>query len=172
MGYNLYITRAKYWAENEDFWITADEWLEIVEKDPTLSLNSENGRYHALWSGEEDCWLDWFEGNIYTKYPKKNLIEKMGEIADNLGARVHGEDDEVYGRKEEPYHPAGKPEIIDIDPKRERRLKAADLFFIVVGLAGGFSVAFSDNRSFDYRHIILGAGVLGLLVVSLLERRK
>ncbi len=172
MGYNLYITRAKYWAENVNCYITAREWLEVVEKDPSLTLNTENGLYHTLWSGEENYWLDWFDGNIYTKYPDENLIKKMHEIAQDIGAQVHGEDDEVYISGQEPHYPENKPEIVITNPKKEKLMKVCDLLFIIVAVISYLSVEFSDNKSFDYRHIIIGICVLGLLTIFILERKK
>jgi hypothetical protein len=99
MGYDLHITRAKFHFENEGAWITADEWLRYVEEDPELKLAGYNGDYHALWSGKSeypDPWLDWFNGNIYTKNPDDPLIDKMVEIAKELKAKVQGDDGEIY----------------------------------------------------------------------------
>lgn len=99
MGYDLHITRAKYHFDNAGHWITAEEWLRYVEQDPDLKLAGYNGDYFALWSGKSeypDPWLDWFEGNIYTKSPDDPLIDKMVEIAKKLNAKVQGDDGEVY----------------------------------------------------------------------------
>lgn len=99
MGYNLHITRAKFHYRNDNQWITAEEWLRYVEQDPELRLAGYNGDYFAIWSGPSslpDPWLDWFEGNIYTKNPDDALIDKMVQIAKKLGAVVQGDDCEVY----------------------------------------------------------------------------
>jgi hypothetical protein len=99
MGYDLHITRAKFHYQNQGAWITADEWLQYIEQDPELTLAGYNGDYFALWSGKSgypDPWLDWFEGNIYTKNPDDPLINKMVDIAKKLSAQAQGDDGEIY----------------------------------------------------------------------------
>ena len=99
MGYDLHITRAENWAENAGTEITADEWLALVKSDPELSLSSDNGPYFAIWSGPSrypDPWLDWFGGNIYSKNPDSALLQKMVSVAATLGARVQGDEGELY----------------------------------------------------------------------------
>jgi hypothetical protein len=99
MGYNLYITRAKWYHQNDGQWITTAEWLRYVERDPELRLAGYNGEYFALWSGKSqypDPWLNWSRGNIYSKSPDDAIIKKMVAIAKDLSARVQGDDGEVY----------------------------------------------------------------------------
>jgi hypothetical protein len=99
MGYDLHITRAKDWPDNAGSEITAEEWLAHVDSDPELKLAGYNGPYFALWSGRSsypEPWFDWFDGNIKTKSPDPPLIQKALQIADRLGARVQGDDGEVY----------------------------------------------------------------------------
>ena len=99
MGYDLHITRAKNWAENEGAKIRAEEWLQLVEADPELSLAADNGDYFALWTGPSsypDPWFDWWEGNVMTKNPDPPIVAKMIELAQRLGGRVQGDDGETY----------------------------------------------------------------------------
>jgi hypothetical protein len=111
MGYDLHITRKKYWCDEEGPVISPEEWLAVVRDDPELTLSAENGPYFANWSGPSrypDPWLDYFEGDVFAKNPDDPLIEKMVQIADRLGAKVQGDDGEVYPgagqspRQEEP----------------------------------------------------------------------
>ena len=91
MGYNLYITRADDWVENEGCQIPVREWLDVVAADPELRLDPVNGPYDALWNGpseHEEPWFDWSEGNVYTKNPDPPMIEKMVELAAKLGGKV------------------------------------------------------------------------------------
>ncbi|MFN2125831.1 MAG: hypothetical protein ACK2UF_22890 [Candidatus Promineifilaceae bacterium] len=53
MGYDLHITRKEYWAEPGDD-IASEEWLTLVEHDPELSLQAENGPYFAVWSTKSE----------------------------------------------------------------------------------------------------------------------
>ncbi|HEU0185991.1 MAG TPA: hypothetical protein VFS27_11795, partial [Blastocatellia bacterium] len=73
--------------------ISADEWLEYVESDPELSIDESNGKYFAIWKVD---WLDWRRGEIYTKNPRRKLVEKMIQIANRLNAKVQGDEGEVY----------------------------------------------------------------------------
>ena len=104
MGYDLHITRRKDWSESGRD-IGAEEWLAYAKKDPELSLSPEDGPYFVRWSGKSkypDPWLDWFDGNIYTKNPDEALIDKMVAIAREFHARVQGDDGEVYQSEHEP----------------------------------------------------------------------
>jgi len=92
MGYDFHITRRDNWYD-EGAEISADEWLKYVESDPELTIDESNGKYFAIW--KED-WLDWRRGEIYTKNPRKNLVEKMIQIANRLNAKVQGDEGEVY----------------------------------------------------------------------------
>ncbi len=109
MGYDLHITRRKHWSDAGDD-ITADEWLTCVRGDAELRLRPENGFYFAEWSGLVEHgghWLDWRDGQIYSKNPDRTLMDKMVEIALQLGAEVQGDDGEVYtGSDEAPQHRA------------------------------------------------------------------
>ena len=98
MGYDLHITRRKYWFD-KGLDITAEEWARYVESDPELRREPKYGEYHAQWSGPSkypDAWLDWFQGCVYTKNPDEPLLRKMLQIAAALGARVQGDDGEIY----------------------------------------------------------------------------
>ncbi len=101
MGYDLHITRKEYhWDENGPA-ITSEEWLNVVNEDPELSIDDANGPYFTIWSGKcsyPDPWFDWDEGNIYTKNPDEPIIAKMLEISKIFNAKVQGDDGEVYTR--------------------------------------------------------------------------
>jgi|GEM_PF-1056906 len=102
MGYDVHITRAESWAENEGHWIAAEEWLRVVEEDEELRLDPHpsNGPYMALWNGPSEGpepWFNWSDGNVYTKNPDAPLLAKMIELAEKLNAKVQGDDGEVYG---------------------------------------------------------------------------
>jgi hypothetical protein len=114
VGYDLHITRRKNWAgAGSD--ITVEEWLAFVEKDSEFLLFPADGPYFARWNGKSkypDPWLDWREGNIYTKNPDEALIDKMVEIARQLNAQVQGDDGEIYQDAHRPpiYPP---PSLLD-----------------------------------------------------------
>src|SRR5688500_5284834 len=103
MGYDLHITRADDWAQNDGAEISAEEWLALVQSDPELTLEPGAGPYFARWSGPSrypDPWLDWSEGNVNTKNPDSALLRKMVQLASRLGARVQGDDGELYTGEE------------------------------------------------------------------------
>ena len=124
MGYDLHITRKKYHFDEEGPVITPEEWLSIVENDPALTIDEENGPYHAVWSGPSkypDAWIDYFEGCLFSKYPDEPLIDKMVQIAKLLDAKVQGDDGEIYlGGGQEPYHEDADEEETN-EPSQESR---------------------------------------------------
>jgi hypothetical protein len=101
MGVDLHITRAEHWTENERAQVTGDEWLRYVASDPELHLVAENGEHFVRWTGPskyEEPWLDWFQGNVYTKWPDTALYEKMLRVAAALGAKVQDDDGNDYAK--------------------------------------------------------------------------
>ena len=120
MGYDFHITRASDWSQNATAKIAAEEWLAIVEADAELSLAPRNGPYFANWSGPSklpEPWLDWFDGNVYTKAPDSALLQKMVRIATVLNAQVQGDEGEVY-RGDEPLDETGR---LGVERGRDRK---------------------------------------------------
>lgn len=102
MGVEFHITRAEFWADNDDAQITADEWLNYINNDNELSRCTINGEYHALWSGPslyEEPWFDWSAGNICTKWPDTFMYRKMLVIAKHLNASVMDDDGTIYSHE-------------------------------------------------------------------------
>lgn len=99
MGVELHITRAEeFYFDNENTQITSEEWLSYVETDPELELCQNQGSYFTKWLGEsahEDPWLDWFDGNIHSKWPDTALYHKMLKIAKALNAKIQDDDVKV-----------------------------------------------------------------------------
>ncbi|QWV92377.1 hypothetical protein KP004_14330 [Geomonas oryzisoli] len=121
MGYDLHITRKTFWADDDGPEITSLEWLEAVNKDPSLTLAGYNGDFFVLWTGPseyEEPWLDWREGEIYSKNPDEAMITKMLEIAGRLGAAVQGDDGEIYTSPTEFHQPEITDTVESIQPKK------------------------------------------------------
>lgn len=118
MGYDLHITRAEFWAENEGQEISAEEWLELVDSDPLLAINNRNGPYFAELdspNADDRRWLDWSEGNIFTRHPDRETLAKMLQVAGQLGASIQGDDGEPY----EDVDSLSEPEIATVSGDRE-----------------------------------------------------
>ena len=100
MGYELYITRKEEWCDVEGPTISPEEWLTVVQHDPEFTITGLHGPYpyHADWSGpgKYPCWLDHRNGNLYSKNPTDEMIDKMVQIARWLDAKVQGDEGEVY----------------------------------------------------------------------------
>lgn len=99
MAVELYITRAEFWADNEQFQIGRDEWLAYVAHDPELRLRPENGPCFVEWIGPsqyDQPWLDWASGNISTKWPGTALYGKMLRIAEVLNAHIQDDEGNSY----------------------------------------------------------------------------
>jgi hypothetical protein len=94
MGYDFHITRRDDWADEGGPEISSEEWLKLVEADPRLRLEPRNGAYFALFGKE--AWFDWTDGQVFAKNPDQATLRKMLEIADQLGAKVQGDDGEFY----------------------------------------------------------------------------
>jgi hypothetical protein len=98
MGYDLHITGRRDWSDTGHD-IRSSEWLSLVTNDPELRLDTTQGPFFAVWSGpSQDAapWLDWRDGQIFTKNPDAPLIDKMIQLAQALGATVQGDDGELY----------------------------------------------------------------------------
>lgn len=99
MGYYLYITRREDHGDEDGPEITAEEWLEYIRDDRELDLAGINGDYFTYWSGPSahpEAWFNWMGGDIHAKNPDDAMIEKMVQIANELNAKVQGDDGEIY----------------------------------------------------------------------------
>ncbi len=100
MGYDVHITRKRDWHDEEGDEISADEWLTFVRQDPALRVDTTHGPHFAIWdkyAGSYDfAWFDWSDGCISTKGPDDEILWKMLAIAKSMGAKVQGDDGEVY----------------------------------------------------------------------------
>jgi len=99
MGYDLHITRKKFWADQDGPQISTAEWLAYVVTDSQLRFDQNSQRHTLKLSVEsehDESWLEWFQGDVYTKNPDEPILAKMLEIAKALNARVQGDDGEVY----------------------------------------------------------------------------
>jgi len=100
MGYDLHITRKDYWADQKGPSISLDEWTKYARGDSNLSLDPNNpGPENWILAEHGRAWPLWWDekGHIVAKNPGPPMIEKLVAIANALGARVLGDDDEVYG---------------------------------------------------------------------------
>lgn len=94
MGYDLRITRAVDWTTNQGLEISAREWLAVVEADPELAADPNNGPFAARYG--DSRWFDWYEGNIFTTDPDHATVHKMLGIARQLSGAIQGDDGEFY----------------------------------------------------------------------------
>jgi hypothetical protein len=105
MGWEVHITRADHWTESEQRPITSTEWLAIVATDSELRIDDDNVPHFAVWSGQfsypDGAGFDWSDGCVTTKNPDRAILGKMLELAAKLGAKVQGDDGEVYNVAEE-----------------------------------------------------------------------
>ena len=102
MGWEIHITRAEHWSSSSQQPITADEWLSLVESAPELIIDRrDNGPHFALWLShrvsDDHPWFDWSDGAVHTKHPDQRTLAKALQIARHFGARVQGDDGELYG---------------------------------------------------------------------------
>ncbi len=94
------ITRRKWWAdEATGDAISLAEWSQYVALDPEIQGDRENQAEDFLFltHSETSIPLWWRRGEVYTKNPDDTTVAKWVQIAKVLGARVLGDDDEIYG---------------------------------------------------------------------------
>jgi hypothetical protein len=116
MGYDVHITRANEWFNSASTPITLEEWLTLVERDPemrhdgfaeattpkgeTLRVEAEGLCVWTAYSGHgvngNMAWFSWFDGNVSVKNPDSEILQKMRRLAQQLGARVVGDEGEHY----------------------------------------------------------------------------
>ncbi len=115
MGHDIHITRKENWFDEEGPEITLQEWADYVKSDPEMRLDgfaeaaTPQGTLRieeagiAVWTayskhGENGnmAWMCWSDGEIVLKSPDTELLVKMYKIAKKLGAKVQGDESEVY----------------------------------------------------------------------------
>lgn len=107
MGYDFHITRKDHWADDEGPAISLEEWAEYARGDTDINPDTDNpGAENWIVTVRKGACPLWWDntGEILAKDPGPTVIEKMITIANALGARVLGDDGEVYG---EPSPPSG-----------------------------------------------------------------
>ena len=112
MGYDLHITRKANWTDDDGDTITPAEWLSVLDSDPELSRATDTGNDTPAGAWNGDPLFQFDDGQITCKNADKAIIRKMVHIAERLGARVQGDDGEIYrqdGTSFEPETPTPKP---------------------------------------------------------------
>jgi hypothetical protein len=98
MGYDLHITRAEDWTDADDAPILRDEWRTLALDDSELFAMPENGDVFFAFGDRDNPtgWFDWSDGTVFTTGPDRATLEKMLGLAEQLGARVQGDEGEEY----------------------------------------------------------------------------
>jgi hypothetical protein len=98
MGYDLHITRRKHWFDKDDD-IALEEFIRHVRSDTEFRYPGQNVDDYADWRSPKsgyESWLCLSDGQIHTKNPEPEFIDKMVAVARKLRAAVQGDDGEVY----------------------------------------------------------------------------
>jgi hypothetical protein len=99
MGWELHITRKEWWADPKGPQISFDEWQAYLVTDPEVKKGPNNSKDDFLIIQNEGEWPLWYNprlGELHTKNPSKNIINKLKEIATRLDARVLDDNDTVH----------------------------------------------------------------------------
>ncbi len=115
MGYDVHITRKESWADEEGPTISLSEWTSLVRNDPemrldgyaeadlgmsTLRTENEGLSVWVAYSGHGKngnmAWFDFREGDVVVKNPDQEILRKMWLIAQQLSAKIQGDDGELY----------------------------------------------------------------------------
>ncbi len=116
MGYDIHITRKPFYFDENGEEISLDEWKTFVQQDSEMSLdnfaevavgNEQILRVEsdglAVWNvyrkhdqNGNKAWFDWCNGAIHVKNPDHEILKKMWLIAQQLSAKVQGDEGEFY----------------------------------------------------------------------------
>ncbi|KLU26402.1 hypothetical protein EOS_09690 [Caballeronia mineralivorans PML1(12)] len=117
MGYDVHITRKENWFDESGPQIDIEEWKALVESDSSMRLDGfasvdlKNGAtlrveseglavwvaYEKSGVGGNMAWFDFRKGNVVVKNPDGAILRKMWQLAQELGAKVQGDECELYG---------------------------------------------------------------------------
>lgn len=112
MSYSVHITRRGQWSEQGGPDITLDEWVMLVQSDPDMRLGGsrqwkdDHGKkmsdapqglaswqaYSRNQSGGQPVWFEFVSGNVQVINPDQEVMGKMWQLAQKLGARIQGDD--------------------------------------------------------------------------------
>ena len=98
MGYDIHITKRDEWYDEDDLGITREEFIQLVDGRDELSIvDQDSADLMAIRDGDETQWLMWdSSGDVLSKNPSQGMIAWMYEIAQLLGAKVQGDEGEIY----------------------------------------------------------------------------
>jgi hypothetical protein len=107
MSYDLNIRRLSGDSDEERGHVSKAEWDALVQADPSLKVSETDYAVYQTDSGKEILhfvdWIDhpyasflWKYGEISTNHPDKETTLKMIELAERLGAKVQGDEGEIY----------------------------------------------------------------------------
>lgn len=111
MGYDLHIMRGHEWSDPDGPHIGMEEWLAVIDADPSLDLRDElaatspSGEIRVpspglgTWHGHPEIPEVHFSfrgGKISVRTPDEVVLAKMVQIAAALDAHVQGDDGEFY----------------------------------------------------------------------------
>ena len=115
MGYDIFITRAEHPNESSQCPIAEADWKRLLQSDPSLEVSPtdyydrrpNDGRTErfqmVLWTAHPDRPpFMLIDGAVQIKSPDDATIRKMVEMASKLGARVVGEEGEIYPLRPSP----------------------------------------------------------------------
>jgi hypothetical protein len=129
VGYDVHITRKENWSDETGPEISQEEWEALADQDPELQVSgSYNGVKVYDWTkfsfpaypdrpetGFCFCSLHWNpRGEIMTKNPPVEVLQKMHALAQALSARVVGDEDEVYDEN-------GEASVIERGPNADKK---------------------------------------------------
>jgi hypothetical protein len=109
MGYEVHIVRLNDFDNSEEESnIQIDEWKDLVNNDKELTwqqysgVEGETDFEYCYWLSHPEIdesnrpWFHFFRGSISTKWTDIACLWKLLQMAENLNARLRGDDGEYY----------------------------------------------------------------------------
>jgi len=122
MGYEIHVTRKENWFDEDGPAISIEEWSKLVASDSemrmdgfaeattpdgsTLRVENDGLAVWMAYSGHDEsgnmAWFRFGGGNIIVKNPDMEILKKTWQIAQQLSAKVQGDDCELYDKNGDP----------------------------------------------------------------------
>src|SRR6266568_1173211 len=97
MGYNFHITRADVWTNSAMYPISLHEWITAADTEPRMARPEQfdiPGTYEYAYAEGHSACIEWRDGLVTLN--KGDATPELAGIAQKLGARLVGDDEEEY----------------------------------------------------------------------------
>ena len=98
-GYDIHITQKEYWADENKICINKEALSKYLKTDLSIQVDNNNSASSYLVNinkNQYPMWIDSAGCDLVAKDPNTDFLNKLIEIAKALGAKVQGDEGEIY----------------------------------------------------------------------------